>query len=68
VAGADFHVSRLPRFGDQIVFEIADNRLVVVRSVSESRFKKYVGRYRLGRGNTSKETDARLRKLRGHKD
>lgn len=54
--------------GDQIVFEIADNRVVVVPNVAEGRFKKYVARYRVGRGSTRKETDAWLRKLRGHND
>jgi len=54
--------------GDEVVFEIAADRVAVVPNVYEGRFKKYAGRYRVGRGSQPKDTDTWLRKIRGHVD
>jgi AbrB family looped-hinge helix DNA binding protein len=51
--------------GDDVIFEIASGQVTVVPSPSENRFRKFVGRYRIGKGRTSAETDAFVRRLRG---
>lgn len=51
--------------GDEVVFEIGAGQVTVTPNPPENRFRKYAGRYRIGKGRTVAETDAFVRRLRG---
>ena len=51
--------------GDEVIFEIAAGQVTVIPNPPENRFRRYAGRYRIGKGRTAAETDGLVRQLRG---
>jgi len=54
--------------GDEVVFEIGAGQVIVTPTPPENRFRKYTGRYRIGKGRTAAQTDAFVRGLRGRNE
>lgn len=54
--------------GDVVAFEIGPEGVMVRTDLPEDRFAKFVGKYRVGRGQTMQETNRWLRELRGRED
>lgn len=53
------------RTGDVITFELDRNGVHVVPDKAKARFRPYIGKYRAGRGKTSKEILSWVRRMRG---
>lgn len=51
--------------GDEVEFEISDERIVVIPKHEAGRFDRYAGKFRIERGRTAAQTDALVRRLRG---
>jgi AbrB family looped-hinge helix DNA binding protein len=51
--------------GDAVIFEVREGTVTVVPDAPEGRFKKFAGKFRVGRGSTKAETVKLVRDLRG---
>lgn len=51
--------------GDFVDFEVDNGKVTLVPAFPEDRFRKWAGRFRVGRGLSAKEIDVWLREVRG---
>ena len=52
--------------GDIVMFDIEPDGVHVRPEHAEDRFKKFAGKYRVGKGRSIEDTNKWLRELRGH--
>jgi antitoxin PrlF len=53
------------RAGDVVAFEIGPDGITLRPDLPDDRFAKFAGRFRIGRGQSSEQTNRWLRELRG---